>query len=522
MMKDRPHQAGVRSCIRKQRTARLKQHELVLNVVPGGGKSACAPIMYHEMMRDGGKPPSRVIWVVPRLLLQGQAAAAFDGKWCDSKPLAGSLDVFKKRQHVGFATNYMKLGCALDTHLNLVQPGTLLVVDEGHHCRGEIDPDSGDVVAGNQWAKAIAELADEVRSTGGHVMTMTGTAWRNSGEAIYGLTYQHQGFNRSKNPLYWVDQQMDSYVEMLRKDGLGCRAIVPVDFHLIDGTVSWVAGDNHYGPYTLSQMTTDQPVAGAVRAFVHTASSLHTTVRAVVDKALDDRAKAKEPGQVLIVAKSCRDAKRIAEDIEHRYPRLNTALAVSRNEDEGEDGEGYSDFSDEARANVNSFCERKLDVLVTVAMAYEGMDAPGCDRLIHLGTYRSTSWMMQCLARVWRQGGWKKKCHVYAPHDLRMLNVIDTIRTCDPETGQPQDESRFFSATAKPLRSVLTTAQTGENKAAAKRLAEYYKAQAEAAGVGLDEYVGRGNGNSAMAKTGGREFFADPAELGAWTRLPGI
>jgi hypothetical protein len=521
MMKDRPHQAGVRDCIRKQRKARKKQHEIVLNVVPGGGKSACAPIMYHEMMKDGGTAPSRVIWVVPRLLLQGQAAGAFDGKWCDSRPLASRISEFISRQHVGFATNYMKLGCSLEEHINLVQPGTMLVIDEGHHCSGTIHPETGAIAPLNQWAKAINELSQEVRKTGGHVMTMTGTAWRSSGEAIFGLPYRHRGrFNRSKNPLFWVDQQMDSYVEMLRKDGLDCNAIVPVDFHLIDGSVSWTSGEQSYGPYTLSEMTVDQPVAGAVRAFVHTASSLHTTVQAVVDRALHDRQQAKRPGQVLIVAKSCMDAKRITEDVERRYPRLKTAMAVSRNEEEGEDGDGYSDFSEEAKANVNTFCDGDIDVLVTVAMAYEGMDAPGCDRLVHLGTYRSESWMMQCLARVWRHGGWKKKCHVYAPHDLRMLGVIDAIRTVNPETGDPQDEARFFSAAGRYPKSVLTEAQQAETEAAARRFAvEYGESIAATADV-----MSRGGGGGApsRAKSGGRDFFADPAVLGGWTPILGV
>lgn len=533
-MGDRPHQAGVRHIVDKLHSGGADQHHVILNVVPGGGKSACAPIMCQEMKaRD--ILPQQVIWVVPRLTLQEQSAQAFDGPWgAGLKPLASSINDFKSRSQLGFTTNYMKLSMGLDAHCNVVQDRTLLVIDEGHHCRGIVDNDNESAFAApdSAWARNLDELKQHVIKKGGHTLMMTGTAWRNSKEPIYGLPYNRMGSvgGSSPNSMFGLttqsiskwDDQFHGYVEMLRPAGLECNAIVPIDFHLIDGTVSWTGGSETpvaYGPYRLSEMTLKDPVAGAVRTFVDASANLDTTVRTVVDQALLDRHKEskgrqKGNGQVIVVAKSCKDAKLILDYIKARHPSVKSALAVSKNMEEGENEDGtnnYSDFSEEARDNLEAFKSKRIAVVVTVAMAYEGMDAPGCDRLVHLGTYRSSSWMMQCLARVWRHGGWKTKCHVYAPNDVRMRNVIDAVSLINPETAEQQDESRFFRATGRHVQT-LTTAQKAtqkaENKAAAERFADAV-AVADTALPGDPIEVGGSGG-------GGRIFLPEPSQLLGW------
>jgi hypothetical protein len=74
-----------------------------------------------------------------------------------------------------------------------------------------------------------------------------------------------------------------------------------------------------------------------------------------------------------------------------------------------------------------------LDGLVTVQMAYEGMDCPSITHLALLTHIRSVSWIYQALARATRfdvqAGAWSTQtAHVWCPDDPLMNAIISAIR----------------------------------------------------------------------------------------------
>lgn len=87
----------------------------------------------------------------------------------------------------------------------------------------------------------------------------------------------------------------------------------------------------------------------------------------------------------------------------------------------------------ESETALGLFRHRKLDILVTVGKAYEGLDAPGCSHLAFLGRIRSVPWLTQCFARAWRMDYGsglpyeEQKAYIFAPADAKMFIASEKV-----------------------------------------------------------------------------------------------
>jgi hypothetical protein len=85
----------------------------------------------------------------------------------------------------------------------------------------------------------------------------------------------------------------------------------------------------------------------------------------------------------------------------------------------------------------------KLDALVTVQMAYEGMDVPQISHVVCLTGIRSKPWLEQCFARAARVYNGKKYGYIWVPDDPLFRNVYEQI-VDEQERGAyippPQDD----------------------------------------------------------------------------------
>ncbi|MFH1155154.1 MAG: helicase-related protein, partial [Pseudomonadota bacterium] len=89
--------------------------------------------------------------------------------------------------------------------------------------------------------------------------------------------------------------------------------------------------------------------------------------------------------------------------------------------------------SPQAAQAIKRFKRPSLNVLVTIAMAYEGLDVPQVTHICCLTQIRSTPWIEQMVARAVRidkeAGPYSsQRAHVFAPRDQKFMEIIARIR----------------------------------------------------------------------------------------------
>ena len=410
----------------------------VLEVVPGGGKSRCIPLLYSKLQK---KQRNGVVWLGPRLSLQGQnaqaAAEGVDGKGSLGLRIADSVDAYlcsPSEFPDGYSDNYCNLAVNVGKHISALKAmmfetgiPPLLVADEMHHLKR----DDGSVLEPG-WSRAFREFENTLHEFAErgekqvHRLLMTGTPFRTDGAPVYGLEYGqacegdlHQFADedepflpkgtfasgilerRNKGPNRWIRYS--------REDAIAENAITRIRPYWYDGEVF---AEDYGASYMMSEAPDRKLALNAARSFVHE-TNLDASMKPIVSQAYSNLTDYREdfPGAQLIVVCSRQSVvKKMAKWI--RETMEPCAVAIS----------------DDAasKKNIDRFRKGEVNVLVTVAMAYEGMDAPKATHLVFLGSYRSASWLSQCFARVWRWGpsNWgshDRVAHLYLPKDPRMI-----------------------------------------------------------------------------------------------------
>lgn len=355
----------------------LKQ--IIADVTPGGGKSTLPVIFGAELI---GAKIDKIVWVVPRQSLQKQGELAFTNLnfraifQHQHKIRIATNDLDPARGLAGYVTTYQAIG--QDPKLNLREfrryGRILLVLDEFHH----IEED------GSTWA-AIQPLMNHATLT----LMMTGTLERGDKGFIGPIEYDEI----SKN--HWVPILEDSDHQLLitysRRQALQECAIIPMDFEHSDASTSFLDSKNERQDVdSIAELT--QPNA-AIFSALSTEYASHLLKRGfkhwVAYRQQHPRSK------MLVVAPRVALARRYLKYIKDTLRIDRCGLAVSQ------DGP-------EAIAAIEAFREKDgkqrdgLDVLVTVGMAYEGLDVPQITHVICLTHIRSKPWIHQMLSRAVR------------------------------------------------------------------------------------------------------------------------
>jgi superfamily II DNA or RNA helicase len=125
---------------------------------------------------------------------------------------------------------------------------------------------------------------------------------------------------------------------------------------------------------------------------------------------------------MLAVVANIDDAKRYVDHLKTRG--IKAAIATS-------------DDSALATRNINKFKEidtkSSVGCLVTVAMAYEGLDVPPITHIACLTHIRSKPWIEQMIARATRfdapAGDWEEQmAYIYVPDDRLICNIIGRMQ----------------------------------------------------------------------------------------------
>jgi superfamily II DNA or RNA helicase len=406
--------------------------DILAAVTPGGGKSLLPVIAAARLIEAG--IVDRVCWVVPRDSLRLQAEEAFaDPFWRQALGHNVSVRAAENapdlcRSCLGYITTYQGIAAAPDLHLaEFRKHRFLLVVDEIHHLPSlaEIDPHAPDDEAG--WSRALLPLMETSKIR----LLLSGTLERADGRAILWLPYRTGQRARTRD----VDLDAPGWgmIGYSRAQALAEKAVLPLRFGAVDGQAEWMDEERRrIGP---------QPISGGpeiARPALFTAlrtgfsdDLLRESFIATRDlRATRREARGLPPGteghglgKLLVVAPDQANARRYLDALRAWLPR-DRSIDIAN-----------IATSDAPNAQERLAAFRLLpepSILVTVAMAYEGLDAPSVSVVAALTHVRSRAWLEQMVARATRvdphAGPYdEQRATVFHPDDFMFARFRDRM-----------------------------------------------------------------------------------------------
>jgi superfamily II DNA or RNA helicase len=377
---------------------------IIGHITPGGGKSLLPLIAASQLIP---KIADRICWIVPRRSLQQQAESEFLAE--RGRTLLGHNHSVRRstseadpcRGLSGFVTTYQAVGMG-NAHLReeFAKRRYILVLDEPHH-----------VEEGGAWEAALLPLVQRAALT----VHMSGTLERGNRRRIAFLPYRQTPDGEI------IDLSQSASTRGLvytRRDALRDRAIIPIHFELMDGTAQWIGRDGETYSTTLSGAHKDTSEA------LYTALKTQFAVHLLDECAAhwNEYRQAHPRAKLLVVTAGIDDAKKYLEHLKNAG--IRAAIATS-------------DDSAQAARNIEHFRshgkKRSLDALVTVAMAYEGLDVPAVTHIACLTHIRSKPWIEQMIARATRfdpgAGAWETQtAYIYVPDDKNICAIIGAMQ----------------------------------------------------------------------------------------------
>ncbi len=379
--------------------------DILAAVTPGGGKSLL-PVIAAAQLIPAGRV-ARIVWVVPRDSLRLQAEEAFaDPAWRSTLGHALSVRAADNepdpaRGLAGYITTYQAIAAAPELHLaEMRRHPTLLVVDEVHHLPAIGDAEDGETAA---WSRALAPLFAAARLR----LLLSGTLERADGRRILGLPYRP---GPQRPPEIDLEAPGLAVVGYSRTQALAERAVLPVGFGALDGEASWLEGGlpadepPRVGPHRLSGTGPGPTTRPALFTALRTGFALalldeafgatrRMRARRRTERGLALGETALGLGKLLVVAPDQASARRYLASLRTRMPEAqgvrDVRLATASERDAHETLAAFRLTPEPA-------------VLVTVAMAYEGLDAPEVAVVAALTHVRSRPWLEQMIARATR------------------------------------------------------------------------------------------------------------------------
>lgn len=378
---------------------------VLCNVTPGGGKSALPVIFADRMIKR--HIAGKVCWVVPRDSLRKQAEHAFLdpffrrmlGHGREIRATKNETD--PTRGYDGYVTTYQAIGADPDLHEHEFRRHRyVLVLDEVHH-----------VSQGSAWDRAIRPLVERAAV----VILLSGTLSRSDGEKIAFVDYEMHS-NGQQVP---VERNTDTLrvIRYSRQMALQEEAVLPIYFERVDGRAKW------------DQEGVEISVGSLKNIGAQTSQALYTALRQeyafeLLEEMLRhwrEYRKFNPHSKFLVVSPTIALAKTYLKRCRELGFR-DVDIAVSEE-------------SDEAKKNIDRLKgsrQPECAGLVTVAMAYEGLDVPSITHIACLTHIRAHEWIEQMLARATRvdrkAGAYgQQAAYVWAPDDDLFSEAIGRI-----------------------------------------------------------------------------------------------
>lgn len=408
----RSHQQRLVSVVEAIASNRTPARDILAAVTPGGGKSLLPVLAASRLIQAG--LVQRVCWVVPRDSLRLQAEEAFaDPVW---RGLLGHQLAVRaadntpdpSRGLAGYVTTYQGIAAAPRLHLaEFRRWRTLLVVDEAHHLPALPDTDAAPPAVAlaaedepaSAWSRAILPLLESAAVR----LLLSGTLERADGRGILWLPYRKGPKARTRE--VELDAPGWAVVGYSRAQALAERALLQVTFGALDGEASWLdEAGAELGPHRLAgsyPVETTRPAlftalrTGFAEALLRKAFLAIRTLRARrrQGRGLAPGVSGRGLGKLLVVAPDQTTARHYLEVLRSWIPGQHAAERAQLA------------TSDAPRSHeiLAAFRTRpEPSILVTVAMAYEGLDVPEIAVIAALTHIRSRAWLEQMVARATR------------------------------------------------------------------------------------------------------------------------
>jgi len=408
--------------------------KFMLLVTPGGGKQADA---YLAQMAIPATIADAFCWVTPRVNLrdQGERIPEFLAKACDelglTRPGYRAADNVPdpRRSLKGYVTTIQSIVADPGMRLSEFKRARYcLILDEEQF-----------FMDGGEWLRKLQPLIDAATV----LIIMSGTLYRGDRLPVALAPYK-----RDVNGEEVLDKAHHDWitVDYSRADAIREGAILPLEFIRHDVRGRYVDGNgvSHtfeaFGPVAASpfgiigegeadKAKLDRDAQQEVRDQVRICVT-GDVARTIIVDTLDRWRKARtvHPDcQCIIVVESQLSAKTCTDWVRKNYPGHLVGLAIS---DEKKDG----------RDAIKDFCAGHLDILITVGMAYIGMDAPRASHMALCCVIRSRPYIEQAVARLVRRHGKQARGVVVTFNDPLMLEVTRRIEQEQNEAvRRPQD-----------------------------------------------------------------------------------
>ncbi len=395
----------------------------VANVTPGGGKTLLASVFANEMLDAGFV--EQVIIICPRDSLRSQMQ---DGFACAEASLLRKVVVWDPDKNMqrtllrdicGVVTTYQLAFARAAKLKRLVENRrTLLILDEVHHLAGsDEDDDDENYLA---WRACVDPLVTAAR----HVLAMTGTIYRSDNARIPYVEYSGE-----ERPI--------AQIRYTRQDALDEGAVLPIEFRMWDGAAKFsFRGEEHstdlseaIGDDAKRALRTalldmrDDDEKGYVSQFVENALGEWAHYRMQVYRS-----------KAIVVCNTQAQARWMAEKVKRLG--FEPELAIS-------------DEKDSARRIRRFRMGTGGDVLVTVGMAYEGLDVPDATHMLLLTSRRARPWLEQAVARVTRINrrattvkAEDQLAYVYISDDKRARAFVDDIMSEQAQSVPLQERTK--------------------------------------------------------------------------------
>jgi superfamily II DNA or RNA helicase len=380
--------------------------DVILSVTPGGGKSFVPVIIAENLMPAIAE---KICWVVPRNSLKYQGEREFcDPHWQTTKRIrvAENGDDLS-RGLGGYVTTYQAVGMDPECHaVEFKRYKYILFLDEFHH-----------IAEGSEWHRAIEPLVKSAVL----VVLASGTLSRGDGERIAFLGYMNG------EPLLG-NLTTRRVITYSRSAAIADSAILPIRFNLVDGESEWEEMDGHRSTSALSGEESAKALFTALRT-EFADHLLDAALREYFNISYNYR-----EAKMLVVAPNIEIAKAYFDYLARR----NLLVRIATSED-----------TPQARKNIEDYKRGVYRILVTVAMAYEGLNVPQISVICCLSHIRSVPWLEQCFARANRIAPCKDTAIVYAPADWAFKKAVRMIEEEQlTPLNNPDDQQELLSGNA--------------------------------------------------------------------------
>jgi superfamily II DNA or RNA helicase len=403
--------------------------EIILSVTPGGGKSFVPVIVADNLIPAIAE---KICWVVPRNSLKYQGEDEFcNPHWnTDKRIRAADNGSDLSRGLAGYVTTYQAVGMNPECHAaEFRKHKYILFLDEFHH-----------IADGSEWHKAVQPLVDSAAL----VVKASGTLSRGDGQKIAFLDY-------SNGEPFFENTNTRRVITYGRSAAIADGAILPVKFELVDGTAEWEELDGHRNTSAISGEESAKALFTALRTEFATQ---------LIEAAIKEYITIKEnytAAKMLVVAPNIEIAKTYFD-----YLYVHGYLSrIATSED-----------TPVAHRNIIDFKRGVFDILVSVAMASEGLNVPEVSVICFLTNVRSVPWIEQCVARSCRISAGKTRAVVFAPADwafrkaVRMIEREQLVPLENPEGRQelitPREQQEGNGKEKPWIIPVASTAHIGE------------------------------------------------------------